>query len=236
MQPELFALAVAAVIFAGISKGGFGSGASFASAAILALALPPAAALGIMLPLLMLIDLATLRPYWRRWAWPESKLLILGGVPGVAIGALLYTLANDDMLRFLIGSVALGFVAFRIWPRRRSSAPAMPDWGGLLSGAIAGFTSFVSHAGGPPAAVFLLSRGLGKTEYQASTVLVFWVINIAKFIRVGTEQGLVNFGVFLFDQIIILGRSKNSFSKIPGLGKMGWFCIIIIIIDRNFFI
>ena len=44
MQPELFALAVAAVIFAGISKGGFGSGASFASAAILALALPPAAA------------------------------------------------------------------------------------------------------------------------------------------------------------------------------------------------
>ena len=36
--------------------------------------------------------------------------------------------------------------------------------------------------GGPPAAVYLLSRGMTKTEYQASTVLLFWVINVAKFV------------------------------------------------------
>jgi uncharacterized membrane protein YfcA len=47
---------------------------------------------------------------------------------------------------------------------------------------VTGFTSFVSHAGGPPAAVYLLSKRLTKTEYQATTVLIFWVINIAKFI------------------------------------------------------
>jgi hypothetical protein len=40
----------------------------------------------------------------------------------------------------------------------------------------------VSHAGGPPAAVFLLSRGLSKTTFQATTVLTFWAINLMKFV------------------------------------------------------
>jgi hypothetical protein len=49
----------------------------------------------------------------------------------------------------------------------------MPDGAGLVAGTVAGFTSFVSHAGGPPAAIFLLSRGLDKTGYQATSVLIF---------------------------------------------------------------
>lgn len=35
---------------------------------------------------------------------------------------------------------------------------------------------------GRPAAVFLLGRRLDKTRYQATTVLVFWVINLVKFL------------------------------------------------------
>ncbi|SEP14449.1 hypothetical protein SAMN04490248_1299 [Salinihabitans flavidus] len=77
-EPGFCAIAVPAVIFAGISKGGFGSGAAFASATILALVLPPREAIGLMLPLLMLIDAATLRPYWKQWSWPDGRLLILG--------------------------------------------------------------------------------------------------------------------------------------------------------------
>jgi uncharacterized membrane protein YfcA len=53
---------------------------------------------------------------------------------------------------------------------------------GLATGVVAGFTSFVSHAGGPPVAVYLLSQGLGKTAYQATTVITFWAINIVKFV------------------------------------------------------
>ncbi len=174
-------LAPLAVLFAGISKAGFGSGAAFASAAVLALILPPAQALGLMLPLLMLVDLATLKPYWGKWQWPEARLLILGGLPGVAVGVALFRVANDDVLRFLIGAVSLGFVIWQLWPAAKARR-AMPVQAGLLAGCVAGFTSFISHAGGPPAAVFLLSRGMGKTAYQATTVLVFWVINIAKFV------------------------------------------------------
>lgn len=179
-----FAIAAPAVIFAGISKGGFGSGAAFASASILALVVEPGQALGIMLPLLMLIDVSTLRPYWRRWSSDDARLLIFGGVPGIALGAWLYQVADADVFRVLIGAICIAFVAWQMAMKSgRLPAPrqGLPRWIGWVSGLIAGFTSFVSHAGGPPAAVWMLSRRLDKTTYQATSVLVFWVLNAVKF-------------------------------------------------------
>ena len=180
-----FLIAGPAVIFAGISKGGFGSGAAFAAASILALVVEPGLALGVMLPLLMLIDVSTLRPYWGKWDGQASLLLILGAVPGVALGAALYKVAEPDVFRVLIGGISLGFVLWQLALGRGYICAAqrqLPLWAGALAGAVAGFTSFVSHAGGPPAAVYLLSKKLGKTQFQATTVLVFWVVNIAKFV------------------------------------------------------
>ena len=179
-----FALAIPAVIFAGVSKGGFGSGAAFAATPLLALILEPGAAIGVMLPLLMLMDVSALRPYWRQWDAEAAKVLIIGGVPGVALGALLYGFANPDVFRVLIGCIALGFVAFQIGRARRWIRAAKRPLGriaGLVFGGIAGLTSFISHAGGPPAAIYLLSRPITKRTYQATTVITFWAINVVKF-------------------------------------------------------
>ena len=174
-----------AVVFAGVSKGGFGSGAAFASVSILALVLPPGQVLAILLPLLMLIDVVTLRPYWRQWSWPDAKLLVLGALPGVAVGAWFLQVTNADALRLVIGIISIGFVLWQLaarsgWVTRGSGK--VPRWGGAVAGLVAGFTSFVSHAGGPAAAVYLLARGLAKTPYQATTVLVFGLINVVKLI------------------------------------------------------
>lgn len=185
LDATFFAVAGPAVVFAGISKGGFGSGAAFAAASILALVVEPGLALGVMLPMLMLIDLATLKPYWKKWSWPDAKLLILGGLPGVALGAALYSVADADVFRLLIGGISLGFVLWQVGRAQgliRVGGSPMPVWGGAIAGCVAGFTSFVSHAGGPPAAVYLLSRKLNKTQFQGTTVLLFWVINIVKFV------------------------------------------------------
>lgn len=173
------------MLFAGISKGGFGSGAAFAAASILALVIEPGLALGVMLPLLMLIDASALRPYWRKWSGIDVKLLLIGGLPGIAVGAALYQVASPDLFRLLIGGVAVGFVVWHLALASgliRLARTRMPDLAGVLIGSVVGFTTFVSHAGGPPAAVFLLSRGLTKTQYQATTVLLFWVLNIVKFL------------------------------------------------------
>ncbi len=185
----LFALMGVAVIFAGVSKGGFGSGAAFASASILALVMEPAQALAIMLPLLMLIDLVTLRPFWRQWSWPDARLLVAGALPGVLLGVWLFQRADADVLRLLIGVISLAFVVWQFslragWITLRTTP--MPRWGSGVAGFVAGFTSFVSHAGGPAAAVYLLAKGLGKTQFQATTVLVFGLINLAKVVPYAT--------------------------------------------------
>ncbi len=196
---SFFALAIPAVIFAGISKGGFGSGAAFASASILALVFPPAIAIGVMLPLLMLMDAGALRPYWRKWDWQLSKFVLIGSLPGVVLGSLLYKAADPDVFRFLIGFISLAFVVWRVgneigWITQRSKP--IGRLGAFISGTTGGFTSFISHAGGPPVAVYLLSHPVSKTSYQASTVLIFAVINLTKavpysFLGIFSKQTLI---------------------------------------------
>jgi uncharacterized membrane protein YfcA len=172
-----------AVVFAGISKGGFGSGVAFASASILALILDPGVALGIMLPLLMLIDVASLPAYWRKWDWQAARILLVGAVPGTIVGAVFYAVADPDAVRLLIGLVAVLFVVWQgalkvgwITLGTRKMGPRV----GLIAGVVVGFTSFISHAGGPAAAVYLLGQKFGKTTFQATTVLVFWAVNLFK--------------------------------------------------------
>jgi len=186
LEGWVWVIAAIAVLLAGISKGGFGSGVAFASSAILAIVIEPAIALALMLPLLMLIDVASLKPYWGKWHAPSVKVLILGGIPGTALGAALFTVVSADFIRVLIGAVALGFPIFQLARARGWLSPkprAFNARSGFLAGIAAGFTSFISHAGGPPMAVFMLSQeGIGKTSYQASTVIVFWIINMMKFV------------------------------------------------------
>lgn len=185
MDLAFFALAIPAVIFAGMSKGGFGSGAAFAASPILAMVLPPQVAVGVMLPLLMLADVTALGPYWKQWHWPSAWRIMLGAVPGVMLGALIFHAADPDVFKLLIGMVAVGFVAWQMalkYRLMRFRARPFPTYGGYIAGIVAGFTSFISHAGGPPVAVYMLSQNISKTAYQATTVLVFWVINLLKFI------------------------------------------------------
>ncbi|MEM8979757.1 MAG: sulfite exporter TauE/SafE family protein [Pseudomonadota bacterium] len=200
-----FIAAIPATLFAGVSKAGFGSGAAFASSAILALVVEPSAAIGLMLPLLMVIDAASLKPYWGKWDWGLSWPVIWAAIPGVALGALIYQFANDNILRALIGGIALAFVAYD-WSKRagllKLGARKFPTWVGALTGAVAGFTSFVSHAGGPPVAVYLLSQGVGKGVYQASSVLIFWAINLFKFVPY-TFLGIFTAQTLVADLILV---------------------------------
>ncbi len=194
-----FMFAIPAVLFGGISKAGFGSGASFAAAPLMALVVDPAISLGILLPLFMLVDAVTLKPYWGRWNLTATLPVILGALPGVVLGALFFDRVNDDVLRIMIGGIALAFV---VWQSLRAMGYLQFEgrhFGrgtGAVTGGVAGFTSFISHAGGPPVAIYMLSIGASKTTYQASSVLIFWAINIFKavpyaFLGIFTAQTLI---------------------------------------------
>lgn len=180
-----FAVAIPAVIFAGVSKGGFAGGGAFAATPILALVIPPGHAVGLMLPLLMMMDVATLRPYWGKWDRAAAKLLLLGALPGIALGAAIFRFTNPNVFKLLIGAISIAFVAFQL--ARQAGLLKLENHGigpraGLLAGLGTGFTSFVANAGSPPAAVYLLLKGVTKTQYQATNVIVFWVVNLIKFV------------------------------------------------------
>ena len=196
MQLDLafFAVAIPAVLIPAASKGGFGGGAGFVSAPLLALAMPPAQAVGLLLPLLMLMDVLSLRPYWRRWDWRHSALLMLGGVAGTAIGWAIFGAISAHGVRLMVGLSALGFVGLQVARSFGRLRPPDHDPGpanGLALGSVTGLTSFISHAGGPPASMYLLGVGLDRTTYQASMVLVFWWLNLIK-LPAYVELGMLN--------------------------------------------
>ena len=181
-DPGFWVAAVAAVLISGVSKGGFGGGLGFVATPMLALVATPATAAGIMLPLLVLMDQAGMVAWWRKWSWPAARAVLPPAAVGIGVGALAFGSVPVDGLRFGLGLIAVLFLLFQI-ARARGWAPPARGGRGLRAaiwGWAAGFTSTISHAGGPPITIYLLGEKLTKGQWQASTVLIFWSINLMK--------------------------------------------------------
>lgn len=179
-DPLFYPAAVVAVLVVGIAKGGFGGGVGLVAVPLMSLTTEPLRAAAILLPLLMLMDVTALRPYWGLWDWRSLWTTAPGTVLGTAIGVATYDLLSPDGLRVMVGAIALVY-ALRWW-LARDAGPARAA--GLARGTVwstlAGFTSFSVHAGGPPLHVYLLSQRLDKTAFQATTVAFFFGVNWLK--------------------------------------------------------
>ena len=57
----------------------------------------------------MLADVVALPPFWNKWSWPAIKPIVLGSLPGVVLGVFLYSSADADLLRILLGLISLAF-------------------------------------------------------------------------------------------------------------------------------
>ena len=177
-DPWFWALAIPAVALTGISKGGMGGGAAVATP-LMALAIPPAQAAAIMLPVLCLMDLAGVRAYFWRWDRRLVRILVPAGIAGTVIGGLTVSFMNDDWIRVMLGAVALGFLAWTFFPRR--TLPRKPKLAaGWFWGALSGFTSFITHAGSPPVMVYLVPQKLEKEAFVATLLIFFLALNYAK--------------------------------------------------------
>lgn len=182
VDPLFWMLAVAAVLIAGVSKGGFGGGIGVVAVPLMALTTNVPTAAAIMLPILCLMDVMNMTAYWGKWDRRVLKILVPASFVGIAIGALTFRFMSEEVLRLLIGLIALGFT-LNHWLKRAPADGRKPgDWNGRFWGAMAGFTSFAAHAGGPPIAVYLLPQKLHKTTYQATTVFFFICVNYVKLV------------------------------------------------------
>ena len=181
-DPWFWALALVAVALTGISKGGMGGGAAVATP-LMALTIPPAQAAAIMLPVLCVMDIAGVRAYLWRWDTRVVRIIVPAGIVGIAIGGLAIPYMNDDWIRIMLGVVALGFLFWTLYPRRALNVGRAPgDAAGWFWGALAGFTSFITHAGSPPVMVYLLPQKLDKDAFVATALIFFFALNYAKII------------------------------------------------------
>jgi uncharacterized membrane protein YfcA len=184
-DPNFYLVAIPAVLIYGIAKGGFGGGVVVVAVPLMALVVSPVQAAAILLPILCVMDLLALWVFRGRWRWKELRLLVPSSLAGIAVGTLLFEYMSADVIRLILGTIAVTFTLHWVWLRsRRSSAPEslFGPGVGIVAGTSAGFTSFVAHAGAPPLSIYLLRRGMDRTTFVATTTVFFAVANFVKLV------------------------------------------------------
>jgi uncharacterized membrane protein YfcA len=185
--PLFWVAAVLAVLIVGIAKAGFGGGIGFIATPLIALTTSVADAAALLLPILIVIDLLSIRHYRGIYDRRSLKLLLPSAIVGITLGALMFNALrdNDEMLRRALGLLAVLFVVYEVGRTallgalegRRPSRPA-----GVFLGVLSGFGSTLAHAGGPPATMYLLPQQLPRQIFAGTAVWFFMVVNLVKLV------------------------------------------------------
>ena len=177
--PYVIAACLAALLI-GLSKGGLGMLGSLATP-VLALVTSPVRAAAILLPILVVSDLFGLWSYRKEFDRRNLAILIPAGIAGVAIGWATASVVSDRAVGLMIGLIGIAYCLNTWRLRHRTPAPRRADVPrGAFWGAVMGFSSFISHTGGPPFQVYVLPQQLPKLVFAGTTTIVFAVLNIVK--------------------------------------------------------
>jgi uncharacterized protein len=176
-DPWFYAAAVPAVLLMGISKSGFGAGFGSLAVPMMALTVTVPQAAAIMMPILFVMDVLGLAAFRRHFDWKLVRFLVPLGLVGTVIGTLSFRLLDA---RLVAGVFTLAFLAQRLLFPPRPDSPHPPKWLGALLTVTSGFTSFVSHAGGPPVNAYVIPMRLPPLVFTATMAAFFFVVNLSK--------------------------------------------------------
>ena len=181
MDWGFYAAAAPAVILLGLSKSGL-SGLGALAVPILALTIPPLQAAAITLPIMVVQDWVGVYAFRREVDRRNLAILLPAALIGVVLAFVLAARVSEDVVKLAIGVISVGFVGITLIRERWLSAkPARADVApGLFWGALAGFASFVSHAGGPPFLVYTMPQRLAAPIFAGTSVLFFAAVNLMK--------------------------------------------------------
>lgn len=179
-DPLFYAAAIPAVILVGLAKGGFVGALAMLGVPLMALVVSPVQAAGILLPLLIAMDVAALWSYRGVYHLPNLKILVPAALTGIMIGWLTAAYVSDAHVKLIVGIIALTFTLDYWIGWRGSRAPGPNVAKGGFWGAVAGFTSFVAHAGGAPVQMYLLPQRLEPRLYIGTSVIFFTCVNWLK--------------------------------------------------------
>ncbi len=181
-DPFFYLVSIPAVLLYGIAKGGFGGSVAVLAVPLMALVMSPTQAAAILLPILVVMDVLVVKTYWGVFDRRALVLLLPGAIVGILIGYFLADSMNDNYMRILVGVLSLVFGAQSLLQLQSRASAEHNAVSGSLFGVLAGFTSFSIHAGGPPFAMYLMSKKLQPLLYAGTAGLFFAVVNAVKII------------------------------------------------------
>ena len=173
-------LAVIASLFVGISKGGLPL-IGILAVPIMSLVISPVVAAGLLLPIYVVSDMYGLWIYRREYDLRNIAIIVPAATIGIGIGWATAHITSEDVVKLMVGVIGLGYCVDLVLKARRS-LPARPADlpRGIFWGTISGFTSFVSHSGGPPYQMYVLPQRLDKMVYAGTTTIIFAIVNALK--------------------------------------------------------
>lgn len=217
LAPFAWAMLVAAAVIVGLSKTAI-PGAAALAVAMFAAVLPARSSTAALLLLLIVGDVLALTLYRRHADWATLLRLAPSVIGGVVIGAVVLALADDGMVRRVIGVILLIMVAVTLWLRRPSVRPTEPreDGRGALVGygTLGGFTTMVANAGGPVMSLYFLAAKFDVRSFLGTAAWFFAIVNLTK-LPITIGLGLLSWQVVVMDLLL-------APAVIVG-GALGWF-------------
>ena len=164
----------------GFAKGGF-NGLGALLTPILALVLPVASAVGVLLPMLMFGDVFAVYMYWKEWDLDLVRRMLPAGIVCALAGTILLSSMSPNGMRIILGIFVLGLVAYRFVSDRIQAIRYEPKpWHAPAAGLLAGIASGMFNSGGPPISSYLLLQKLKARPFVATTAIYFALLNLIK--------------------------------------------------------
>ena len=186
----------------GMSRGGLGGGLGLLGVLIAAQILDPIEAAVFLLPILIITDPISVYIYRRNVDWQSLRDLMPGVLLGLVIGSLLISIITLKLLQGIVGLLSLALVANGILDSygKIKFRNLSKIWGFGL-GTLAGFSSFLIHAGLPPVAAYILPKKMHRSRFMGTTAVFFLITNLVKVIP---YFGLGLFSIELFILTILM--------------------------------
>lgn len=183
VEPWFYVVAVPAILLVGISKVGLGGGLGVLAVPLMAMVVAPPTAAAVMLPILCVMDAIGVWAYRRSFDLANLRIMVPAAILGIGLGALTFGYLNPSMIRVLIGLIAVTFT-LNYWLGGKGAAEARgrSRIKGTFWSAVSGFTSFLAHAGGPPANVYLMPQRMDMSLFVGTKVVFFIIVNYVKLI------------------------------------------------------
>ena len=194
-----YAAALPIVFLVGLSKGGFLPGIGVFGVPLLSLVVSARVAAGVMLPILIAMDVVAVWSFRRTFDTRHLMAFLPGALVGTAIGWATAKWVADAHIQIIVGVIGLAFTAYNVALKGWLIPDSPPGRRlGALLGVTGGFTSFISHAGGPLMQIYLQPQKLAPAIFAGTSIMCFAVINAIK-VPPFLQLGLINSGSLLID-------------------------------------